>query len=160
DREENCEDSGAEEIVNPKPIGGFFGKLIPWLGEFHPPAVHFPIPLLTAAAVAELRRLVTGNQAFHAHSRHSVWLGNLTAGSAAILGWCAGGFYLTDASWTLTTHRWLGTSTLAWAGLVLVLGETSRRSDRQRARLWFRLTLLVGATLVLVTGFFGGAIVL
>ena len=33
---------------------GFFAKLIRWLGRFHPPAVHFPIALLTAAAVAEI----------------------------------------------------------------------------------------------------------
>jgi hypothetical protein len=52
----------------------------------------------------------------------------------------------------LLTHRWLGTFTVACAGLVLVLSERSRQPDRRRTRVWFRGTPLV-------TGFFGGAVV-
>jgi hypothetical protein len=43
--------------------------------------------------------------------------------------------------------------------LVLLLGEVSGRLDRRRTRGWFRVTLLVVTILVLVTGFFGGALV-
>jgi hypothetical protein len=57
------------------------------------------------------------------------------------------------------THRWLGTTTVACAGLVLVLSEASRRPDRRRIRICFRVTLVVAAVLVAVTGFFGGAVV-
>ena len=46
----------------------FFEKLARWLGKIHPPAVHFPIALLTAAAVAELLRMATGKPAFDAIS--------------------------------------------------------------------------------------------
>jgi mono/diheme cytochrome c family protein/uncharacterized membrane protein len=153
--EEPTEASPAEV----EPSGGFLGKLIPWLGRFHPAAVHFPLALLTAAAVAELLRLLTGKPAFDAVSRYCVWFGALTAVVAGLLGWCLGEFRLTDASGVLMTHRWLGTCTVASAGLVLVLGEASRRPDRRRTRLAFRVTLLVVAVLVLVTGFFGGAVV-
>ena len=59
----------------------------------------------------------------------------------------------------MTTHRWLGTATAACAGLVLVLRERSRRPDRRRTRMWFRVMLLAMAALALVTGFFGGAAV-
>ena len=41
----------AEEAEYPT---SFFKKLIRWLGKFHPPLVHFPIALLTAAAVARV----------------------------------------------------------------------------------------------------------
>ena len=136
-----------------------FEKLIGWLGKFHPPAVHFPIGLLTAAALAELLRLVTGKPAFDAISRYCVWFGTLTAVAAGALGWSLAGLRLTDESWVMTAHRWLGTSTVACAGLVLVLAEVSRRPDRCRTRMWFRVTLLIAAVLVLVTGFFGGAVV-
>jgi hypothetical protein len=78
---------------------------------------------------------------------------------AGVLGWFCGDLRLTDASWVMMTHRWLGTSTVAFAGLVLVLGEVSRRPDRRRTRMVFRVTLFFVATLVLVTGFFGGAVV-
>ena len=138
---------------------GFLGKLIRWLGKFHPPAVHFPIALLTAAALAELLRMVTGKPGFDAVSRFCIWFGALSAAGAGVLGWFRGGFHLTDASGVMMTHRWLGTSTIVCAGLVLILSELSRRPDRHRARLWFRVTLLVVAVLVLITGFFGGAVV-
>jgi uncharacterized membrane protein len=142
-----------------KPPRGFFEKLILWLGHFHPPAVHFPIGLLTAAAVAELLQLATGKPAFDAVSRYCVWFGTLTAVVASVLGWFVGSFRLAGASWLLITHSCLGTSTVACAGLVLVLSEVSRRSDRRVARMWFRVTLLALAVLVSLTGFFGGAVV-
>jgi uncharacterized membrane protein len=156
---EEPEELTPAENAEAQPPGGFFEKLIRWLGQFHPPAVHFPIALLTAAAVAELLRLATGKPGFDAASRYCIWFGALTAVVAGALGWFLGGFRLTDDSWVLTTHRWLGTATVACAGLVLVLTELSRRPDRRRTRRWFRVTLLVVAGLVLVTGFFGGAVV-
>jgi uncharacterized membrane protein len=146
----------AAEVEPPK---GYFEKLIRWLGKFHPPAVHFPIALLTAAAVAEVLRMATGKPAFDDISRYCVCFGALTAAGAGTLGWFLAGVRLSDASWVLMTHRWLGTSTVACAGLVLLLSEASRRPERRRTRMCFRVTLLVVAVLVSVTGFFGGAVV-
>ena len=103
--------------------------------------------------------MTTGQPAFDAISRYCVWFGTLTAVVAGVLGWFMGRFRLTDASWVMMTHRWLGTSTVVCAGLVLVLGEVSRRPDRRRTRMCFRIALLVVAALVSVTGFFGGAVV-
>jgi mono/diheme cytochrome c family protein/uncharacterized membrane protein len=139
---------------------GFFAKLIRCLGTSHPAAVHFPIALLTAAAVAECLRLATGRPAFDAAARYCVWFGALSAVPAGVLGWFVGGFHLTDPDWVLTTHRWLGTSTTVWAVLVLVLSEAGRRrrSSNQATR-WGRAVLLAAAILVLATGFFGGALV-
>jgi uncharacterized membrane protein len=136
-----------------------FEKSIRWLGRFHPAAVHFPVALLVAAAVAELLRVATGQPAFDAISRYCVWFGTLAAVIAGVLGWFLAGFQLRDDSWVLTTHRWLGTSTVVCAALVLVLGEVSRRPDRRRTRICFRFALLALAGLVSVTGFFGGAVV-
>ena len=58
--------------------------------------------------------------------RYCIWFGALTAVIAGALGWCAGTFRLTNPSCVLMTHRWLGTSTVACAGLVLLLSEASR----------------------------------
>ena len=144
------------EVEPPKTL---LGKLVRWVGKFHPPAVHFPIALLTAAAVAELLGIATGQPAFDAITRYCVWFGTLTAAGAGTLGWFLGGFRLTDASWVLMTHRWLGTSTVVCASLVLVLSEVSRSPDRRRTRICFRAVLVAVAALVSVTGFFGGALV-
>ena len=142
-----------------EPPLSFFEKVTHWLGKTHPPSVHFPIALLTAAAVAELLRVVTGKTAFDSITRYCIWFGTLTAVMAGALGWCAGSFRLTDASWVLMTHRWLGTSTAACAGLVLLLSEASRGPDRRKTRISFRVALLVLAVLVSAAGFFGGAVV-
>jgi uncharacterized membrane protein len=156
---EEYEEPTAVEPPDPKQPRDFIGKLIPWLGGFHPAAVHFPVALLTAAAMAELLRLVTGKSAFDAASRFCIWFGALAAVGAAVLGWFAGGFYLPDTSWLLMTHRWLGTATAVCACLVLVLNEAGRQEGCRRSRLWFQVCLLLVAVLVLVTGFFGGAMV-
>jgi uncharacterized membrane protein/mono/diheme cytochrome c family protein len=153
------EEQTAVEPPDPKQPRDFIGKLIPWLGRFHPAAVHFPVALLTAAALAELLRLATGKPAFDAVSRFCIWFGALTAVVAGTLGWFCGDLRLTDASWVMMTHRWVGTSTVACTGLALVLGEVSHRPDRRRTRIVFRVALLVVTALVLVTGFFGGAVV-
>jgi uncharacterized membrane protein len=102
--------------------------------------------------------MATGKSAFDEISRYCLWFGTLTAVMAGALGWCAGSFRLTDASWVLMTHRWLGTSTVVCAVLVLLLSEASRGPDRRRTRMSFRVTLLLLAVLVSATGFFGGAV--
>src|SRR5262249_41587259 len=155
------EGPASAEPAESEPPSSFLGKLTRWLGGFHPPAVNFPIALLTVAAFAELLRIVTGRRkrALNAVSRYCIALGAITAAVAGILGWFLGGFQLTDASWIKTTHRWLGTSTVACAALVLVLSERSRHPDRQRSRIWFKVALFIAAVLVSVTGFFGGALV-
>jgi heme A synthase len=70
-----------------------------------------------------------------------------------------GSFRLAGASWDLITHSSFGTATVACAALALVLSEVSRRADHPRPRRWFPVALLLVAVLVLVTGFFGGAVV-
>ncbi len=136
---------------------GFVGKLISWLGNFHPPMVNFPIGLLTAAAVAELMLIMTGKPLFDGASRFCLWFGTLGAVAAATLGWLYGGFHLTDADWLLTTHRWLGTSTALWAIVTLVLSQKAHGHEGQKWLGRYRLALLLGVALVSITGFFGGA---
>jgi mono/diheme cytochrome c family protein/uncharacterized membrane protein len=133
------------------------GRLIGWLGRFHPAMVHFPIGLLVAATLAEALLVVTGRTLFDSAGRVCVWFGALGAVLAATLGWFLGGPHVTDADWILTSHRWLGTSTAACAVVVLVLSEVSRRPGRP-GRGVFRVVLLLSAGLVLATGLFGGAL--
>jgi uncharacterized membrane protein len=132
-------------------------KLLAWLGNFHPSTVHFPIALLITAALAELLALVRTLRVLREGARLCLWAAALTALPAACLGWLFGGFALVDEDWILTAHRWLGTSTAAWAVVALVLGERARRSGRGRSV--YLAALLTGAGLVSATGFFGGALV-
>ncbi len=136
-------------------------KLIAWLGNFHPPAVNFPIALLASAALAELLVMLTGKPFFEAAARFSVWIGSLGAVGATVLGWFFAGFRLSDPTWVMTVHRWLGTAAGVWSVVVLVLciaayrpGETGRKW-----RTWYRLALFGGAAAVAVNGFLGGAMI-
>jgi plastocyanin len=133
-------------------------KFLRWLGNFHPPLVQFPVALMVAAAAAELLFLVNGRPFFDIASRYCVWVSAFGAVIAGPLGWCAGGFQFTDQSWVIAVHRWLGTSADVLAIATLVLSELSHRRQNRALRFWFRVFLSVVAILLLVTGFFGGAI--
>ena len=90
----------------------FGRRLARWLGKFHPMAVHFPIALLMAAAVAEALWLRTRHSWLTGVVRFCVVLGTLGAIGAA-LGWVNASFH--TPSQLLTTHRWLGTIAVLWA---------------------------------------------
>ncbi|HNO78140.1 MAG TPA: hypothetical protein PKN33_08780 [Phycisphaerae bacterium] len=137
---------------------GFIGKLIAWLGKFHPLTVHFPIAMLLGTALAELLLIATRRPIFVNAGRFCLWIGCLGAVVSAVLGWYFGGFRLVDDSWILTTHRWLGTSTAALSVLLLVVAErTFRRTNASRTS--YRTILFISAGLVGVTGFLGGSLI-
>lgn len=135
-------------------VGAGMAKFIGWLGKFHPAVVHFPIALLIAAAVAEVLFAGTGKLLFNNARVYCLWFGIIGAVGAGILGWFFAGFELIDENWLLTTHRWLGTSTVICS---LLLGWLALTSAKRPSRLLFRLVLLLAVILVSATGFFGGA---
>jgi len=133
-------------------------KLIAWLGNFHPPSVHFPIAMLLGAALAELLAMWTHDERYAQAGRFCLWTGGLAAVAAAALGWCFAGFEIGADDWILRTHRWLGTATAVWAVVLLALASSrSQRSPARRSA--YRVALFLGAFLVAATGFFGGALV-
>jgi uncharacterized membrane protein len=126
-------------------------KPLAWLGKFHPPVTHFPIALLSAAALAELLFMRTGKDRFEHAVHFTVWFGALAAIAAATLGWFFAGFQLFDEERLMTLHRWAGTSTALFACGLLYTMERAKRSS-------FRAVLFSSAGLVGATGFLGGAL--
>src|SRR5262249_30801683 len=148
------------EAEEEAPVPGFAEKLIRWLGRFHPPATHFPIALLVAAALAELLGTVTRRPCFESAVRYCLWFGAGGALVSGLLGWFLGGIALADRSPILAVHRWVGTAAALGACLVLVLGEKGGRGSNERGiRLVFQLCLFTIALLVLVAGFLGGGMI-
>jgi mono/diheme cytochrome c family protein len=90
-------------------------RLVRWLGKFHLLLVHFPIALVFAAALAELRSIWQRNPLGSETTRFCLWLAALTAVPTAALGWlfAASGYGLSSPQ-LLMVHRWLGTSAAAW----------------------------------------------
>lgn len=149
-RVESAPAAAAEPPSNvPKPLA--------WVGRFHPPLTHFPIALLSVAALAEFLAIRTRSSYFENVVHFSVLVGAISAVGAATLGWLFGGFHLVDDEWPMTAHRWVGTTTALLSIGLLVLLERARQDDATRIR--FRILLFTAAAVVGVTGFLGGALV-
>ena len=86
----------------------FSGRLMAWLGNMHPFAVHFPIALIPASWLA----LLIARRRGHAVDviRAVIMLAGIAAVGAALLGWLAGGVALADPSSIKFAHRWIGTT--------------------------------------------------
>ncbi|WP_417321256.1 DUF2231 domain-containing protein [Erythrobacter aureus] len=122
------------------------------LGRLHPFAAHFPIALLLTAFLAELVLLVRPALGLETSVRVLVAGGALGATFAAVLGWFAAGWRLTDRSETLGLHRWNGT---AIAIVSLIAWWAASRPSRTPLRAL--LALLAAA--ILYQGYLGGEMV-
>jgi uncharacterized membrane protein len=132
-------------------------KFISWVGKFHPPATHFPIALIIAAAIAEVLFVRTGKTLFDNARQYCLWFGIIAAVGTGTLGWFLGGFELADENWLLTVHRWLGTSTVVCSLVLAFLAYRLNYRGVTALRRWYVAVLVLAVILVSATGFFGGA---
>jgi uncharacterized membrane protein len=134
----------------------FSQRLVSWLGRLHTLAVHFPIAMFVGALGVELFGLWRRNNQLQSAAHVMLIVGAVGAVVAAILGWFAGGFYLTDRNQVLMLHRWLGTA-IGVAGFVLIyLSATARRApEKPRTIYWIALALMTFA--IAVQGYIGGS---
>lgn len=138
-----------------KPEPSFLAKALAWIGRFHAATTHFPIALLMVALVSEAIGWMTKKESWLSCTRLLVVLGAASALNTVVLGW------LNDyagVSEVYKIHKWLGTATALWALIsagAAILFEC-REGTPDRARL--RGALFLGAVLVSVVGFLGGAI--
>jgi len=120
-------------------------RTLRWLGEFHGPAVHFPVALLVVAALA---------QGFGSLGAMILCLrvAALTAPVAAALGWANAEFasFTSNSAALLAWHRWLG---VAVAALAILAWWLARKPGPA-----LRVVLVAGAILVLVVGALGGGL--
>lgn len=134
-------------------------RLIPFLGKFHPIAVHIPIALILVAALAEALFLFTGVPLFRSAARFNLIIAVLGAVAAVPLGLAAasGTQYPADYAVVLFRHKALGFATL---GLTLTAATLSERLHRKGAGTGsYRIALLLCVLLVGATGHLGGLLV-
>lgn len=133
------------------------------LGRLHPAVVHFPIALLTVAAILETWQVMRRRHEFSAATPVCIALGTLSALAAALFGWFLDDFdhgrpevaLLDVANWTLVDwHKWVGVVGSAFAIICALLLVAA-----PRALTSVRLLLFLTAGLVGITGYLGGDLV-
>jgi len=142
-----------EELMRQKAVENRLTSAGDLLARLHPVAVHFPIGLLLAAALAEFALMIRPTLGLQTTIRFLVAGGALGAVVAATLGWFAGGWRLTDQSDNLFLHRWNGTTLVALSLLAVWAAE------RGKSRTWLRILLAVIAIGLVVQGYVGGEMV-
>ncbi|HEX7898910.1 MAG TPA: DUF2231 domain-containing protein [Planctomycetota bacterium] len=135
--------------------------LWPWVlfGRFHPLVVHFPIALLTIAALVEGWGLARRRTAAGDTSWICVGIGALSAIVATVMGYAFAEGKTSDPD-TLQLHERLGLITTIVSVLTVALAWRARRSGGTGGpAMAFRAFLFVSALGVGVTGHFGGEMV-
>lgn len=136
-------------------------RLARLLGKLHPAAVHFPIALLLAAAVAEILHVRTRKGVFRQGARFAAAAGAITAALAAPLGWAAASHtpFPPSLGETLEWHERLGIGTAVASAVCALLSESSARRPGKRLRGAYLTSLFVAAGLAAAAGYFGGTLV-
>ena len=147
--------TSADAKAGDKAPKSFLSKLLSWLGRFHAASTHIPVGLLTVAVLSEVLAWLTKKPTWLTCTRFLVLIGAAGAVGTATLGWIND---YSGVSAVYQFHKWIGTATAIWAVLCAgcsVLFEC-REGTMERNRL--RITLLLGAGLVSIAGFLGGAV--
>ena len=136
-------------------------RALRWIGKFHPVSTHFPVALMLVAVLAEAIGWWTRRESWMQTVRFLVVLAALGGVAAAGLGWMNAYFSSYDKApgTLLWWHRWLGSATSAWALICAGLVCLSPCPEGTRERRRFRGALMLGASLVAVSGFLGSVLI-
>lgn len=136
----------------------FEGRLIRWLGGWHPAVIHFPIALLLTVAFLEFMALIRRKPIYTASNKLLLAIGTLGAFAAAPLGWLNAGLPAPDDESSLTIHRWLGS---AFPFLMLLLWWLKPKAEEAVQRLprpVYEIVLVIAVIAVLVQAYFGAEV--
>jgi uncharacterized membrane protein len=126
------------------------------LGAFHPGLVHFPIALLTVAALAEVFQILRRRREPWSGTPDLSYLAAAAAVAAAFFG-----FMLEDyegaSGPTVDLHKWLGIASTVVA--LVAAGCAVKCTTSFGSLVGLRLSLILGAGLVGATGYLGGELV-
>ncbi len=123
------------------------GRIIRWLGVWHPAVIHFPIALLLTVAFLEAAAAFRRKPIYAASNKILLAVATLGAFAAAPLGWANAGLPAADDEAALVLHRWIGT---AIPFLIMFVWWLKKPVDEAAVRLGGRLYEITLALTVLV----------
>ncbi len=136
----------------------FLGRLLAWLGMWHPAAIHFPIALVLTVGLLEAAAALRRQPLYAASNKLLLGVATLGAFAAAPLGWASAGMPAADDESALAIHRWLGT---ALPFLILALWQLKRPAEQAARRLGgrgYEAALALTVVLILVQAYFGAEV--
>lgn len=148
---------GGMQMSHDKPKT-FQGRLLSWLGMWHPAVIHFPIALVLVVGLLEAAAALRRQPLYGAGNKLLLGIATVGAFVAAPLGWASAGLPAPDDESALTIHRWLGTSL---PFLILALWWLKRPAEQAARRLSARsyeLGLALTVILILVQAYFGAEV--
>jgi len=127
-----------------------------FLGALHPGIVHFPIALLSVGALLEMLQMLRKKTDLAPGTPALTWLAAAAALPATLFG-----FILADVEGSegalIDRHQWLGVASTVVAVLAALAAIKAKSSPGARKVL--RGALILGAGLVMATGYIGGELV-
>jgi uncharacterized membrane protein len=151
------EGSGGMQMSHDKPKT-FEGRLLSWLGMWHPAVIHFPIALVLTVGLLEAAAALRRQPLFAASNKLLLGVATFGALVAAPLGWASAGLPAPDDESALTIHRWLGT---ALPFLIFALWWLKRPAEAAARRLssrGYEAALALTVVLILVQAYFGAEV--
>lgn len=151
------EDGGMMMGHHPRPTT-FGGRVIAWLGAWHPAIIHFPIALLLTVAFLELAAIARRKPLYNASNKILLGIGVLGAFAAAPLGWADAGMPTAQDEWFLTAHRWLGTFIPFLFLLLWRLKKPAEQAAIKPSPPFYEALLAISVAVILAQAFLGGEI--
>jgi uncharacterized membrane protein len=148
---------GGMQMSHDKPRT-FLGRLLAWLGMWHPAVIHFPIALVLTVGLLEAAAALRRQPLYAASNKLLLGIATLGAFAAAPLGWASAGMPAADDEGALVIHRWLGTA-LPFA--IFALWWLKRPAEQAALRLGgrgYEAALALTVLLILVQAYFGAEV--
>lgn len=136
----------------------FSGRLLRWLGGWHPAAVHFPIALMLTVGFLELAAFVRRKPIYTASSKLLLGIAVLGAFVAAPLGWINAGLPEADDASALVLHRWIGTAMPFAMLLVWWLKPNAEAAAAGRKAPLYAIALSLVAAAILAQAYLGAEV--
>lgn len=136
----------------------FSGRLLRWLGGWHPAAVHFPIGLFLTVAFLEAIALARRKPIYTVSNKLLLGIAVIGAFIAAPLGWINAGLPGADDETALTLHRWIGTALPFLMLIVWWLKPNAEAAAAGRNGPLYAIALSVVAGIILAQAYLGAEV--
>jgi len=134
------------------------GRMVAWMGMWHPAVIHFPIALLLTVAFLELAARVRRNPIYAASNKLLLSIAMIGAFIAAPLGWADAGWPKADDGWALNFHRWIGTSIPFLMAALWYLEKPVNTAAKQYSSRAYELFLAFTVVVILIQAYLGGEV--